>query len=70
MDSRFEDIRPYNDREAQFVLSNLFEDKGFQKALNLIANHYPMDQMKEEFEHFHSIYDFQSTIVKRFIDFS
>ena len=69
MDSRFEDIRPYNDREAQFVLSNLFEDKGFQKALNLIANRYPMEQMKEEFEHFHSIYDFQSTIVKRFIDF-
>ena len=49
MDSRFEDIRPYNDREAQFVLSNLFEDKGFQKALNLIANRYPMEQMKEEF---------------------
>ena len=69
MDSRFEDIRPYNDREAQFVLSNLFEDKGFQSALNLLAKRYPMEQMKEEFEHFHSIYEFQSTIVKRLIDF-
>ena len=69
MDSRFEDIRPYNDREAQFVLSNLLEDKGFQKALNLLADRYPMEQMKEEFEHFHSIYDFQKTIVKRFIDY-
>lgn len=69
MDNRFEDIRPYNDREAQFVLSNLFEDKGFQSALNILAHQYPLEKVKEEFEQFHSIYDFQSTIVKRFISF-
>lgn len=69
MDSKFDDIRPYNDEEALLVLSKLYEDPQFQSALNILADKYPLAQVKEEFAQFHSIYEFQCTIVKRFINY-
>lgn len=69
MDNKFDDIRPYNDEEALLALPKLYADPKFQGALSLLAGKYPLAQVKEEFAQFHSIYEFQRVIVKRFLDF-
>lgn len=63
----FEDIRPYNDDEAEAAYLQLMEDKRFQDAIVKCLPNYTISDFRKDFKKYHCIDDVQKDFIKRFI---
>lgn len=69
MTENFDDIRPYNEKEALAAFNRLMDDKRFQNAVAQCVTYYQnIDILRNEFENFKSIDDMQAVFDKRFMD--
>jgi len=69
MTENFDDIRPYNEKEASEAFRRLMDDKRFQNAIGQCVPYYQnIDVLRQEFDNFKSIDDMQAVFDKRFMD--
>jgi len=63
----FDDIRPYNDDEAEAAYLHLMDDKRFQDAIVKCLPNYTISDFRKDFTKYHCIEDVQKDFIRRFI---
>ena len=63
----FDDIRPYNDDEAEAAYLRLMDEPRFQEAIVKCLPNYTISDFRKDFPKYHCIDDVQADFIKRFI---
>ena len=69
MKDSFHAIRPYNEKEASEALQDIFEKDAFIKALALFEPNISVERVMREFPNYKTIYDFQLSVAKDFVEY-
>lgn len=64
----FDDIRPYNQSEFREAYFRLMDEPGFQDAVSKFLPGYTVDDLRKDFDHFHTIDDVQASFIRRWIE--
>lgn len=68
MNDIFNDIRPYTEEEAPEKISQIIDNESYQSAMRQIIPEYTPEQLKQDARDFNTIYDFQTTTSRKFIE--
>lgn len=68
MNDIFNDIRPYTEEEAGEKISQIIDNESYQNAMRQIIPEYPPEQLKQDAKKFNTIYDFQTSTSRKFIE--
>jgi len=66
--NNFDDIRPYNQSEFREAYYRLMDQPGFQDAVSKFLPNYSVDDLRRDFDNFHSIDDVQSNFIRRWLE--
>lgn len=69
MDDYFSSIKPYNEEEATEALKLLFKRDDFLHALRLFEPKINVDKIIEECHNYKTVYDFQLSVAKDFVEY-
>lgn len=64
----FDDIRPYNQSEFREAYFRLMDEPGFQDAVSKFLPGYTVDNLRRDFEHYHTIDDVQANFIRRWLE--
>jgi len=64
----FDDIRPYSEEEAPEKIAQIIANETFINTLEQYIPDYSPEQLKEDAQHFNTIYDFQYATSRRYIE--
>lgn len=62
-------IRPYNEEEAKDALQEIFKREEFIQALHLFEPNVSVFRILEESKHYKTVYDFQLSVAKDFVEY-
>ncbi len=68
MSDTFNDIRPYTEEEAGEKISQIIDNESYQNAMRQIIPEYTPEQLKKDARNFNTIYDFQTSTSRKFIE--
>ncbi len=68
MTDYFDDIRPYTFEEAKAAYLRLLNDARFQDAVAKCIPNYAIQQLPDDLEKCHSVYDIQQSFIRRFLE--
>ena len=68
MNDIFNDIRPYTEEEAGEKISQIIDNESYQNAMRQIIPEYTPEQLKQDAKNFNTIYDFQTSTSRKFIE--
>lgn len=66
--NNFDDIRPYNQSEFREAYYRLMDQPGFQDAVSKFLPNYSVDDLRRDFDNFHSIDDVQANFIRRWLE--
>lgn len=66
--NNFDDIRPYNQSEFREAYYRLMDQPGFQDAVSRFLPNYSVDDLRRDFDNFHSIDDVQANFIRRWLE--
>ena len=66
--NNFDDIRPYNQSEFREAYFRLMDQPGFQNAVSKFLPGYSVDDLRRDFDNFHSIDDVQANFIRRWLE--
>lgn len=69
MNDPFYDLRHYTEDEARIAIQNLFQKDVFIETLELFRPNVKVDKILKEYPQYHTIYDFQLSVAKDFVEY-
>lgn len=69
MNDPFYSIRHYNEEEAIEAIQRIFNNETFIQTLSLFEPYVNVDKILKEYQNYNSIYDFQLSVAKNFVEY-